>query len=65
MGATTHQKARALALEHVRRALELDDDLADAHATMGDIEFLYDWNVARAEQEYSEGLELNPSLASA
>ncbi len=61
----THQKARALALAHARRALELRDDLAEAHATMADIEFFYDWNIAGAEQEYRTSLDLNPSLTSA
>jgi serine/threonine protein kinase/tetratricopeptide (TPR) repeat protein len=61
----THQKARALALAHARRALELRDDLAEAHATMADIEFFYDWNMAGAEQEYRTSLDLNPSLTSA
>jgi TolB-like protein/Flp pilus assembly protein TadD len=61
----THQKARAKALAHVRRALGLRDDLAEAHATMADIEFLYDWNIAGAEQEYRTSLDLNPSLTSA
>jgi TolB-like protein/Flp pilus assembly protein TadD len=63
--AVTHQKARALALAHVRRALDLNDDLPEAHATKADIEFLYDWNIAGAEQEYRTSLNLNPSLTSA
>lgn len=61
----THQKARALALAHARRALELRDDLAEAHATMADIEFFYNWNIAGAEEEYRRSLDLNPSLTSA
>jgi serine/threonine-protein kinase len=64
-GAITHQKARALALEHVRRALELGDDVAEAHAAMGDLEFRYDWNIRAAEAEYRKALALNPSLANA
>src|SRR5205814_327603 len=59
-GAMTHQKARALALEHARTALELRDDLADAHAAMAYIEFLYDWNFKSAEKEYRKALDLNP-----
>ena len=65
IGSMTHQKARALALEHVRRSLELNDDLAEAHATKGQIEFLYEWNIRTAEEEYRKALDLNPSLASA
>ncbi len=61
-GAMTHQKGRAKALEHARRALELRDDLADAHAAMAYIEFLYDWNFKSAEEEYRKALDLNPNL---
>jgi tetratricopeptide (TPR) repeat protein len=61
----THQKARALALAHARRALDLRDDLAEAHATMADIEFFYNWNIPGAEEEYRKSLDLNPSLTSA
>jgi TolB-like protein len=61
-GATTYQKARALALEHTRTALKLRDDLADAHAAMADIQFQYDWDIKSAEEEYRKALALNPSL---
>jgi serine/threonine-protein kinase len=61
----THQKARALALAYARRALELRDDLAEAHATMAEIEFFYNWNIAGADQQYRTSLDLNPSLTSA
>ncbi len=64
-GATTHQKGRALALEHTRTALMLRDDLADAHAAMADIQFQYDWNNKSAEEEYRKALALNPNLISA
>jgi eukaryotic-like serine/threonine-protein kinase len=62
-GAMTHQKARALALDHVREALKGGDNLAEAHAAMADIAFLYDWNIKAAEEEYRTALDLNPSLA--
>jgi serine/threonine-protein kinase len=61
-GAMTNQKARVLALEHARSALALRDDLADAHAAMADIEFLYNWNSKSAEEDYRKALDLNPSL---
>jgi TolB-like protein/Tfp pilus assembly protein PilF len=46
------------------RALELDDTLAEAHASLGAI---YSLNVlwAPAEQEYRRALELNPGYATA
>ena len=48
-----------------RRALELDDDLAEAHASMGAIHELFHWRWDRAEQEYLTSLRLNPSYVTA
>jgi len=44
-----------------RKALELDDNLADAHLTMGNL-YQYTWKWSDAEREYKRGLELNPNL---
>ena len=49
-------KARAAAT----RALELDDTLADAHASLAYIELFSDWNWARAQAEFRRALELAP-----
>jgi TolB-like protein/DNA-binding winged helix-turn-helix (wHTH) protein/Tfp pilus assembly protein PilF len=56
-----YPKAKAAA----SRALELDDDLAEAHAAVGAEEgdFEYDWQ--GAEQEFKRALELNPNYAEA
>ncbi|HYA17249.1 MAG TPA: protein kinase [Bryobacteraceae bacterium] len=43
----------------VRRALELDDTVGDAHATLGVILALYDWDWAGAEREFLRSMELN------
>jgi len=47
------------------RALELDDDLPEAHAALGaeKADFEYDWQ--GAEQEFKRALELNPNYAEA
>jgi TolB-like protein/DNA-binding winged helix-turn-helix (wHTH) protein/Flp pilus assembly protein TadD len=54
-------KAKAAAT----RALELDDDLAEAHAALGaeKADFEYDWQ--GAEREFKRALELNPNYADA
>jgi tetratricopeptide (TPR) repeat protein len=54
-------KAKAAA----SRALELDDELAEAHAALGaeKADFEYDW--PGAEQEFKRALELNPNYAEA
>ncbi|HEY4842813.1 MAG TPA: tetratricopeptide repeat protein [Terriglobales bacterium] len=54
-------KAKAAAT----RALELDDDLAEAHAALGaeKADFEYDWQ--GAEREFKRAIELNPNYADA
>lgn len=54
-------KARAAA----ERALQLDDTVAEAHATLGFLKWSFDWNWQRAENEYKRAIELNPSYATA
>ena len=48
----------------VRKALELDETLAEAHVALGN--FLRErWDWAGAEREYQRAIALNPSLAAA
>ena len=51
-------KARAAAM----KAIELDDSLAEAHASLGYVEFIFDWDWSGSEREFRRALELNPSL---
>ena len=55
------EEARAAAL----KAIELDDTLSDAHASLGFVAYSYDWNWAEAEKEFKRSLDLNPSNATA
>ena len=52
-------KAKAAA----RRAIEIDDTLADAHAELGFIIFWYDWDWEGAENQFKRGLDLDPNSA--
>ena len=45
----------------VKRALEIDDTLAEAHTTSGAILMFYDFDWAGAEREYKRAIELNPN----
>ena len=54
-------KARSAVL----KALELDDSLAEAHASLGYIKEAYDWDWIGAEKAYRRAIELNPSYATA
>ena len=60
-GGMSQQEARGSAMQATRKALDLDDGLADAHAILAEIYFRYDWDWAGAEREYRRSLELNPS----
>jgi len=47
------------------RALEIDEGLAEAHASLAGIMKSYDWDWQGAEREYQRALELNPNYAEA
>lgn len=53
-------KAKAAAI----KAIELDDSLAEAHASLGYVKLSFDWDWPGAEREFRRALELNPNLAS-
>ena len=61
LGFVAPKEAMPRAKTAVRRAIELDDSLAEAHATLGVILALYDWDWAGAEREMTRSIELNPS----
>jgi DNA-binding winged helix-turn-helix (wHTH) protein/TolB-like protein/Tfp pilus assembly protein PilF len=47
----------------VLRSLQLDNSLAEAHASLGMIYFYYEWNWSEAEQEFRTAIDLNPNYA--
>ncbi|MGH9753650.1 MAG: protein kinase domain-containing protein [Blastocatellia bacterium] len=55
----------ARAKENATKALRLDDELAEAHASLAYVKFHYDRDHAAAEQELRRAIELNPSYATA
>jgi serine/threonine-protein kinase len=48
-----------------RKALELDDTLAEAHHALAGIHFVYDFDWQATEKEYKRAIELNPNFADA
>jgi TolB-like protein/Flp pilus assembly protein TadD len=54
-------KAKANAI----KALELDEDLAEAHVSLGYSALVYDWNYPEAEKEFSRAIQLRPDYATA
>jgi TolB-like protein/Tfp pilus assembly protein PilF len=53
------------AKDAVMRALEIDDSIAEAHATLALVRTTYDWDWAGAEREFERAIEINPSCATA
>jgi tetratricopeptide (TPR) repeat protein len=49
----------------VERALQIDETLAEAHASLGMVKAFYEWDWQAAESEYRRAIELNPGYASA
>jgi len=60
-GADVYPRARDAA----RRALELDDTLAQPHASIARVKTDYEWDWAGAEQEYKRAIQLDPTYGTA
>jgi len=54
-------KAKAAALQ----ALQIDEQLAEAHATLAMTDDLYGWDWVAAEKSFGRAIELNPNYATA
>jgi TolB-like protein/Flp pilus assembly protein TadD/class 3 adenylate cyclase len=54
-------KAKAAA----KKALEIDENLAEAHASLASVLFFYDRDLPQATAEFQRALELNPNYATA
>ncbi len=52
-----------LAKAMAEKASGIDDELAEAHTSLGIINLAYDYRFAAAEREFKRALELNPSYA--
>lgn len=53
------------ALAAAKKAVELDEGIADAHASLGFAEFYGNWNTAAAEREFRRAIELDPNNVNA
>jgi TolB-like protein len=54
-------KARSAAL----KALDLDEGLAEAHASLGYVKHRFEWDWPAAEKEFRRAIDLNPEYATA
>jgi non-specific serine/threonine protein kinase len=57
------REAMSKSKEAVRRALALDDSLAEAHVSLANACYAYDWNWADAQRAFRRALDLNPNYA--
>lgn len=55
----------ARAEAYARQALELDDTLAEAHASLAWSLFIYDWDWEASRREFERAIELDPAYATA
>jgi len=53
------------AKENARKALQLDDTLAEAHTSLSYALFNYDWDFAESEKAMKRAIELNPNYSTA
>jgi TolB-like protein/Tfp pilus assembly protein PilF len=64
-GRTPAMEAMPTAKAAALKALELDQNLAEAHISLGLVKFFYDWDWAGAESEFKRAIQLNPNYPSA
>ena len=57
--------ALEMAKEEVKKALQLDESLAEVHLTLGMIKIFQEWDKKGARDSFEYALELNPNLAMA
>jgi serine/threonine protein kinase/Tfp pilus assembly protein PilF len=64
-GALPAEEAFQRAKAAVARALEIDSGLAEAHAVLGYLRYVCDYDWAGAEEEFKRAIELNPNSGDA
>jgi tetratricopeptide (TPR) repeat protein len=55
-------EAFSKARKAAEKALDLDPDAPEPHASLGYVNMYFDWNFPAAEAEFRKSIELNPSL---
>jgi TolB-like protein/Flp pilus assembly protein TadD len=64
-GALEPREAYPKAEAAARRALEIDDSLAEAHNSLGVIKLFYEWDWHGAEQSFQQAIQFNSGYADA
>lgn len=53
------------AKSYAKKALEIDDALAEAHASLAAVQIIYNWEWKKAEEQIRRAIQLNPNYATA
>jgi serine/threonine-protein kinase len=61
----TPQESFTKAREAAKRALEIDESIAEAHNALAYVYLNYDWDFEKSEQEIKRAIELNPNYSTA
>src|SRR5256884_6710436 len=59
------KEAFSKARDYANRALELNDNLAEAHTSLAAVLLIYNWDWAAAEDQFRRAIQLNPNYATA
>jgi TolB-like protein/Tfp pilus assembly protein PilF len=55
--------ALTIARASLAKAMELDESLAEAHSTLAEISYAFDYDWSRAEAQFKKAIDLNPNSA--
>ena len=50
---------------YAKKALDIDDSLAEAHVSLAAVQIIYDWEWTKAEEQVRRAVQLNPNYATA
>jgi TolB-like protein/tetratricopeptide (TPR) repeat protein len=64
-GELAPEEARCFARSAATRALQIDHGLAEAHASLAETLFGFDWDATAAEREFKRAIELDPAYPTA
>jgi tetratricopeptide (TPR) repeat protein len=59
------KQAMPMAADAARKALAIDNQLAEAHTSLAKIKLSYEWDWVGAEAEFKQAIQLNPGYATA
>jgi serine/threonine protein kinase/tetratricopeptide (TPR) repeat protein len=59
------RQSMPLATEAAKKALAIDNQLAEAHTSLAKIKLSYEWDWSGAESEFKQAIQLNPGYATA